>query len=143
MSDKRVASAAHQIQTEIDEETPYGIQIRSSQMKLISAIIRPPKLEAVLAALEDVAIERLTICDGQAYDNPRGECDSSGAEDLLLRIVNLEIVVNDDFVERAIEAICTAAKTRSDEPTGDGKLFVFSVEEVITIDDQSRGPQAV
>lgn len=112
-------------------------------MKLVSAIIRPPKLEAVLAALEDVAIERMTICDGQSYDNPRGQRESTSADDLLVRIVNLEIVVNDDFVERAIEAICAAAKTGSDGASGDGKLFVFPVEEAITLDDQSRGPQAV
>jgi nitrogen regulatory protein PII len=112
-------------------------------VKLVSAIIRPPKLEAVLAALEDVAIERMTICDGQSFDIPRGQRESTGADDPLQRIVNLEIVVNDDFLERAIEAICCAAKTGSEEASGDGKLFIFPVEEAITIDQQRRGPQAV
>jgi nitrogen regulatory protein PII len=112
-------------------------------MKLVSAIIRPPKLEAVLAALEGVRIERMTICDGQSNDNPGGECESRLPDDLLMRIVILEIVVNDDFLERAIDAIGTAARTGDEGLDGDGKLFVFPVEEAIQIDDESRGPQAV
>ena len=114
-------------------------------MKLVSAIIRPPKLPAVLAALEDMEIQRMTICDAQGFERHDADLSATSAVPTgrLFRKLNVEIVVNDDFVARAVDAICAAAKTGSDGAIGDGKLFVFPVEDTIQIDDQKRGPQAV
>ena len=114
-------------------------------MKLISAIIQPPKLAALLAALENVAIERMTICDAQGFDLHVGECEelSEPADPTLYRKLLIEIVVNDDFLPRAIDVISHAARTGSGGALGDGKLFVVPVEEAIQINDARRGREAV
>ncbi len=114
-------------------------------MKLVSAVIQPPKLQAILAALESVAIERMTICDAQGFDLHADECLDVGlaADDTLYRKLVLEIVVNDDFLDRAIDAISHAARTGSAGAIGDGKLFVVHVDDAIQINDARRGPGAV
>ena len=61
----------------------------------------------------------------------------------LLRKVALEIAVNDDFVELAIETISTAARSTPDGEIGDGKIFVMPMADCIQISDGSRGPQAI
>lgn len=114
-------------------------------MKLVSAIIQPPKLPALLAALENVAIERMTICDAQGFDLHLDECESSrdSSDCTLYRKLLIEIVVNDDFLPRAIDVISQAARTGSTGAIGDGKLFVMPVEEAIQINDARRGREAV
>jgi nitrogen regulatory protein P-II 1 len=114
-------------------------------VKLVSAIVQPPKLPALLAALENVAIERMTICDAQGIDVHSDECTAAGApsDPTLYRKLLIEIVVNDDFLPRAIDVISHAARTGSSGAIGDGKLFVVPVEEAIQINDARRGCEAV
>lgn len=115
-------------------------------MKLILAIIQPPKLETVRGALERVEVTRTTVCDAQGYGRQRGHTVSYRGHEYaarLLRKTALEIVVNDDFVERTIRTLIDVARTGTEGAIGDGKIFVIPVEEAIQIDDGTRGPGAV
>ena len=115
-------------------------------MKLVTAIIQPPKLQAVLAALAKVGVERLTICDSQGLGRQRGQTAMYRGHEYksnLLRKVALEIVVNDDFLERTVDTIIQVARTGSEGVIGDGKIFIQPVEESIRIGETIRGPEAV
>ncbi len=84
-------------------------------MKLLIAIIRPTKLEAVREALRVVGVERLTVCDAHGYGRQRGQTETYRGVEYsvnLLRKVVLEIVVNDDFVDRTVETIERVARNR-------------------------------
>ncbi|MBN1591292.1 MAG: P-II family nitrogen regulator [Pirellulales bacterium] len=115
-------------------------------MKLIIAIIQPPKLNAVREALEKTEVMRMTVCDAQGFSRQRGRTELyRGHEpslDLLRKIV-LEIVVNDDFLERTVETISRVARTGPDGTIGDGSVFVVPAEDTILISDGSHGPGAV
>ncbi|XZE43675.1 P-II family nitrogen regulator [Pirellulaceae bacterium SH467] len=115
-------------------------------MKLLLAIIQPNKLQAVREALQNAGIHRLSVLDAQGYGRQKGHSAFYAGVEYqihLLRKVNLEIFVNDDFVEKAIDTICRVAKTGSQGSIGDGKIFVLPAIEAITIDSGSRGPSSV
>ncbi|REJ69914.1 MAG: P-II family nitrogen regulator [Planctomycetota bacterium] len=115
-------------------------------MKLIHAIIQPTKLNAVKEALAAVAVERLTVCDAQGIGQQRGQTQTFRGHEYktdLLRKIALEIAVNDDFVERTIEAISSVARTGPEGHIGDGKIFVMPMEETINLNGPVRGPEAV
>lgn len=115
-------------------------------MKLIIAIIQPPKLKAVQEALRRIGVTRLTIGDAMGFARQRGHEETyRGAEykTNLLRKVALEIAVNDDFVERTIECLQQVARTGPEGTIGDGKVFVVPMEQAIQISDGSRGPGAI
>ncbi len=115
-------------------------------MKLILGVIQPLKLDAVQEALDHVDVTRMTVCDALGYARQRGQTTKfRDAENntTLLRKVELEILVNDDFVDRTIHAIESVARTGPHGSIGDGKLFVLDVERVIRISDGKEGPEAV
>ncbi len=115
-------------------------------MKLIVAIIQPPKLDAVKEALNRVGVERLTVCDAHGYGRQRGRTEMYRGNEYktnLLRKVVLEIAVNDDFLDRTIDTLIQVARTGPDGTIGDGKIFVFPLEESIRISDLCTGPEAV
>ena len=115
-------------------------------MKVIVAVIQPAKLNAVREVLEKVEVERMTVCDAQGFGQQRGRTETSGAVGngaTLLRKIALEIVVNEDFLERTVETIVNVARTGRDGTIGDGKIFVVPCEEVFQISDSSHGPGAV
>ena len=115
-------------------------------MRLVIAVIQPPKLNAVREALLEIAVERMTICDAQGYGRQRGRTEMYRGHEYktnLLRKVVLEIVVNDDFLERTIETITNVARTGPDGSIGDGKIFVLPLDEAVSLTDTSRGPAAV
>jgi nitrogen regulatory protein P-II 2 len=115
-------------------------------MKLILAIIQPPKLAAVREALQRIGVERMTVCDSQGFGRQRGQTATYRGIEYkthLLRKISLEIVVNDDFVERTVDAILQIARSGTEGNIGDGKIFVLPAEDVITIDGGQRGPSAV
>ena len=83
-------------------------------MKLIIAIIQPSKLEDVKAALTDVEVFRLTVVDCQGFGRQRGQTEMYRGREFtvnLLRKVQLQIAVNDDFVDRTVDAILTAGRS--------------------------------
>src|SRR5882762_9801223 len=97
-------------------------------MRLILAIIQPTKLKAVQQALARIGVEHMTTCDAQGFGRQRGQADSfRGTENAtnLLRKVALEIVVNEDFVERTIATIEEVARTGPGGNIGDGKIFLL------------------
>ena len=115
-------------------------------MKIIYAIIQPTKLDAVQEALTKIEVARMTVCDAQGYGRQRGQTAMYRGHEYktnLLRKIALEIVVNDDFVDRAVEAIINVARTGPEGNIGDGKIFVMPVEEAIQINDGRRGMEAV
>jgi nitrogen regulatory protein PII len=111
-------------------------------VKLVIAVIQPTKLSAVREALEEMEVRRLTICDAQGFAAQLGRTakwrDPQPSTRMLRKIV-LEIVVNDDFLQRTIETIENLARTGPQGAIGDGKIFVLPAEEAIQIDDASRG----
>src|SRR5881409_2198018 len=112
-------------------------------MKLILAIIQPSKLEAVKEALNKVEVFRLTIVDVQGFGRQKGHSEAFRGHELtvnLLRKVQLQIAVNEDFVEPTVNAIMSAGRTGPDGRIGDGKIFILPLEDCIRIRTGERGP---
>jgi nitrogen regulatory protein PII len=115
-------------------------------VKLVIAVIQPTKLSAVREALAKIEVERMTICDAQAFGRQPGRPEMFRGHEYstnLLRKVVLEIVVNDDFLDRAVETIINTARVGPEGSVGDGKIFVLPADQAIQIDDAARGPGAV
>jgi nitrogen regulatory protein P-II 1 len=115
-------------------------------MRMILAVIQPTKLNAVRDALASIAVERMTVCDAHGYARHRGQTETYRGVEYqtnLLRKVMIEIVVNDDYVERTITTIEKVARTGSQGNIGDGKIFLLPALEVVTVDQGRRGPSAV
>ncbi len=114
-------------------------------MKLILAIIQPTKLNAVREALSRAGVERMTVCDSQGYGRQRGQTATYRGLEYkvhMLRKLAVEIWVNDDFLERAVETVQQVARTGSEGTIGDGKIFILPTEGVWTCDGFS-GPEAI
>lgn len=115
-------------------------------VKLLMAIIRPTKLQAVREALKSIGVDRMTVCDAHGYGRQRGQTETYRGVEYrtnLLRKVVLEIVVNDDFVDRTVEMIERVARSGPEGNIGDGKVFQLPVIESVRIDDGIRGQEAV
>jgi nitrogen regulatory protein P-II 1 len=115
-------------------------------VKLIIAVIQPTKLKAVREALVNIEVTRMTVADAQGYARQRGQTESyrgSEYKSQLLRKVALEILVNDDFVDRTLETLEAVARTGPEGTVGDGKIFVLPCERVIRLADGLAGPEAV
>lgn len=115
-------------------------------MKMIIAIIQPTKLEPLREALVKIGVTRMTVCDAQGYGRQRGRTEMYRGHEYktnLLRKIELEIMVNDDFVERTVECIQNVARTGPDGNIGDGKILIVPAEKVIRVSDVIRGPEAV
>lgn len=115
-------------------------------MRMLIAVIQPTKLSAVREALAKIGVTRMTVCDAQGYARQRGQTGMYRGNEYktnLLRKIALEIVVNDDFLERTVETLTQVARTGPDGSIGDGKIFVLPAEEAIEINPALRGPEAV
>ncbi|MCC6126683.1 MAG: P-II family nitrogen regulator [Pirellulales bacterium] len=115
-------------------------------MKLIMAIIQPTKLSAVREALEKLEVTRLTVCDAQGFGRQRGRTELYRGHEYTTRMLRkavLEIVVNDDFLERTVNTIIGAARTGPEGSIGDGKIFILPADQAAQISDGFRGPGAV
>jgi len=102
-------------------------------MKKIEAIIKPFKLDEVKEALQEVGVQGLSVIEVKGFGRQKGHTELyRGAEYVVdfLPKVKLEVVLDDDQVDDAIEAIVDAAKT---DKIGDGKIFVSPVEQAIRI----------
>ncbi|MBV1912776.1 MAG: P-II family nitrogen regulator [Cycloclasticus sp.] len=112
-------------------------------MKLITAIIKPFKLEDVREELSNTGIEGITVTEVKGFGRQRGHTELyRGAEYVVdfLPKVKLEIAVAEDQLDSAIEAIIKAANTGK---IGDGKIFVTNLEKVIRIRTGETGPEAL
>lgn len=112
-------------------------------MKLITAIIKPFKLDEVREELSEIGITGLTVIEAKGFGRQKGHTELyRGAEyavDFLPK-VKIEMVVKDDLVESAIETIVRAARTGK---IGDGKIFVTNVEQVVRIRTGELNEQAI
>jgi nitrogen regulatory protein P-II 1 len=120
--------------------------VRKDAVKLVIAIIQPTKLSAVREALEKIEVARMTITDAQGFGRQRGRTEMYRGHEYttqLLRKVVLEIIVNDDFLERTVSTIINVARTGPEGNIGDGKIFVVPADQAIQITDGARGPGAV
>ena len=112
-------------------------------MKKIEAIIKPFKLEEVKEALQGVGLQGITVTEAKGFGRQKGHTELyRGAEYVVdfLPKVKLEIVLSDDLVTQAVEAIRRAAETGK---IGDGKIFVSSVEEAVRIRTGETGADAI
>jgi len=102
-------------------------------MKFVMAIIKPFKLEAVREALTELGIQGLTVTEVKGYGRQKGHTEIyRGAEYAVsfLPKVKIEVAVDADIADKAVEAIANAAKTGQ---IGDGKIFVYSIEKAVRI----------
>lgn len=112
-------------------------------MKMVSAIIKPFKLDDVRAALSDVGVKGMTVTEVKGFGRQRGHTEIyRGAEYVvdLLPKVKLEIGVADDQVEAVVEVIGKAANTGK---VGDGKIFVYDIDNVVRIRTGEVGGDAL
>jgi nitrogen regulatory protein PII len=115
-------------------------------MRMVVAIIQPTKLSAVREALVKIGVTRMTVCDAQGFGRQRGQTEYYRGNEYktsLLRKIALEIVVNEDFLDRTIETLTAVSRTGPEGNIGDGKIFVMPCEEAIEIGGAVRGPEAV
>ncbi|HQQ63546.1 MAG TPA: P-II family nitrogen regulator [Pseudomonadales bacterium] len=112
-------------------------------MKMITAIIKPFKLDDVRQALNDIGIQGMTIEEVKGFGRQKGHTELyRGAEYVIdfLPKVKLQLAVKDDQVEQAVDAIIGAANTGK---IGDGKIFVTAIEQVIRIRTGETGAEAL
>ena len=112
-------------------------------MKKIEAIIKPFKMEDVKEALAEIGVEGMTVTEVKGFGRQKGHTEiyrgSEYTVDFLPK-VKFEIVLSDDRVQRAVDAIVQSAKTGK---IGDGKVFVLPIEDAIRIRTEERGDAAV
>ncbi|MGY6217236.1 P-II family nitrogen regulator [Methylolobus aquaticus] len=112
-------------------------------MKLVSAVIKPFKLDDVREALSDIGVSGLTVTEVKGFGRQKGHTELyRGAEYVVdfLPKVKLEVAVSDDQCQRVVEAIVKAANTGK---IGDGKIFITSLEQVIRIRTGETGDHAL
>ena len=112
-------------------------------MKLVSAIIKPFKLDDVREALSEIGVQGITVTEVKGFGRQKGHTELyRGAEYVVdfLPKVKIEVAVAADLAEQVIEAISKAANTGK---IGDGKIFVFALEQAVRIRTGESGPDAL
>jgi nitrogen regulatory protein PII len=112
-------------------------------MKQIVAIIKPFKLDDVRESLSEVGVAGMTVCEVKGFGRQKGHTELYRGAEYVVDFVpkmKIEVVVDDDAVDRAIEAINNAART---EKIGDGKIFVTTVEQAVRIRTGETGSEAL
>ena len=112
-------------------------------MKMVSAIIKPFKLDDVREALSDIGVSGITVTEVKGFGRQKGHTELyRGAEYVVdfLPKIKVEIAVDDGLLDQVIEAVSTAAKTGK---IGDGKIFVSDLEQVVRIRTGESGPDAL
>lgn len=114
-----------------------------SSLKKIEAIIRPFKLEDVKEALVEVGVRGLTISEVRGYGRQKGHTETYRGSEYQIEFIpkiKIEVVVEDSIVNKVVDAIIKSAKTGQ---VGDGKIFIYNVNEVIRIRTEESGKQAL
>ncbi|MBT8435593.1 MAG: P-II family nitrogen regulator [Gammaproteobacteria bacterium] len=112
-------------------------------MKIITAIIKPFKLDDVRQALGEIGVQGLTVSEVKGFGRQKGHTELyRGAEYVVdfLPKVKLEVAIDDDLVDQAVEAITSSANTGK---IGDGKIFITTLEQVVRIRTGESGPSAL
>jgi nitrogen regulatory protein P-II 2 len=112
-------------------------------MKLITAVIKPFKLDEVRQAVADIGIQGVTVTEVQGYGRQHGHTEIyRGAEysvDFLPK-AKIELAVDDSIAEQVMEAVCNVARTGK---TGDGKVWVLDLEQALRVRTGETGPDAI
>ena len=126
---------------------PAGVRLETGRqrdaMKKLEAIIKPFKLDEVKEALQEVGLQGITVTEAKGFGRQKGHTELyRGAEYVVdfLPKVKIEVVLGDDMVEKAVDAIRRAAQTGR---IGDGKIFVSNIEEAIRIRTGESGLDAI
>lgn len=112
-------------------------------MKKIEAIIKPFKLDDVKEALQEMGLTGITVMEVKGFGQQQSDADAYKGADYVIDFmpkVKIELILEDEKVEKAIETICNAANTGR---VGDGKIFVTPIEQVIRIRTGQRGSEAI
>ena len=112
-------------------------------MQKIEAVIQPSKLDAVKDALVEIGVEGMTITEARGHGRQKGHTEFYRGREYsvdLLPKIKLEIVVADEMVEKAVQAILSAARSGK---IGDGKIFISKIDEAIRIRNDERGETAL
>ena len=112
-------------------------------MKLITAIVKPFKLDDVREALSEIGVQGITVSEVKGFGRQKGHTELyRGAEYVVdfLPKVKIEVVVKDEILDKVLDAVSNAAKTGL---IGDGKIFVLPVEDVIRIRTGETGEEAI
>lgn len=114
-------------------------------MKMIVAVIPPDRLDAVKNELASVEVFRLTVMDVQGFGTIKPTADHKGreAEMTLTRRVQVMIGVNEEFLERTIEAIRSGVRGDNSDPMMDGKIFILPLQDTIRIRTGEHGGEAI
>ena len=112
-------------------------------MKLVTAIVKPFKLDDVKTALTDLGVQGMTVSEVQGFGRQRGHTEVYRGAEYTVDFVpkaRVEVVVDDDMVARVVDAVTAAART---DKIGDGKVWVTPVESLVRIRTGERGPDAL
>ncbi|HEX4946516.1 MAG TPA: P-II family nitrogen regulator [Blastocatellia bacterium] len=112
-------------------------------MKKIEAIIRPHLLENVKDALQSLGVQGMTISEVKGFGRQKGHTEVYRGSEYKIEFIpkiKIEVVIDDEIADQAIDAVCKAARTGK---FGDGKIFVFNIEDAIRIRTGEHGEHAV
>ena len=112
-------------------------------MKLVSAIIKPFKLDDVRQGLSEIGVQGMTVTETKGFGRQKGHTELyRGAEYVVdfLPKIKIEVAINDDMLTAVIESISKSANT---DKIGDGKIFVSTIDEAIRIRTNEKGDEAV
>ncbi|MBM3213822.1 P-II family nitrogen regulator [Candidatus Poribacteria bacterium] len=112
-------------------------------MKKVECIIRPFKLDDVKEALREAGVQGMTVGEVRGFGRQKGHTELYRGSEYTIEFIpklRVEVVIDDADLERVVEAVLQAASTGK---IGDGKIFVYNVEEAIRIRTGERGPSAV
>ena len=112
-------------------------------MRQITAVVRPSKVDAIKEALVAIEVIGMTVRDVRGFGRQKGQIERYRGNEFTVEFIpkaSITVVVNDDKVEAAVNAISTAARTGE---IGDGKIFITPVEQVVRIRTGDRGATAL
>src|ERR1035437_3167905 len=116
---------------------------RRTTMTKVEAVIQTSKLDAVKDALHEIGVEGMTVLEARGHGRQKGHTEFYRGREYtvdLIPKIKLEMVLADDMVEKAVQAIVTAARTGK---IGDGKIFLTKVDDAIRIRNDERGEGAL
>jgi nitrogen regulatory protein P-II 2 len=112
-------------------------------MKLITAVIKPFKVDEVRQAVADIGIQGVTVTEVHGYGRQQGHTEVYRGSEFsvdFLPTAKIELAVDDSIAEQVMEAVCNVARTGK---TGDGKVWVFELEQALRVRTGETGPDAI